>query len=61
MREELCFIKYFCNYDVKETKIFPSIFCEKNRLNRKIFAFLVFMYEVFILLYFTGEFIKIIY
>lgn len=48
MREELCFIKYFCNYDVRETKIFPSIFCEKNRLNRKIFASLVFMYEVFL-------------
>lgn len=60
MREELCFIKYFCNYDVRETKIFPSIFCKKNRLNRKIFASLVFMYEIFILLYFTGEFIKII-
>lgn len=37
-----------------------KFFCEKNRLNRKIFASLIFMYEVFILLYFTGEFIKII-
>lgn len=47
MREELGFIKYFCN--CRETKIFLSIFWRKKSVEKYFASLSVFMYEVYIL------------